>query len=130
MKLTRYEIRTRTAESRANRSIDMIKPGCTFDFDEVNQDSDLVEAFDTAEAAMAALSSYETYVNFFSNANMQYVSVCEYWIEENVYNVDEGGDLEWIDGGGILEFSAMPATIELRGVDYSWNSFAGRYIAP
>lgn len=127
MKATKFEIRTRTSETRVTRSIDMICPGCTSDFASVNQDSALIAAYDDLASAKAALAKRESSIRFFQSAGMQYVSVSEYWIEQNIYDIDEDGDAEWIDGGDIIDFSAMPEEIEWRANAYRWDATASRY---
>ena len=128
MKITKFELRCRTSETRIARSIGIIQPGCTADFADVNQDSELIAAFENLETAKAALSEYETYVNFFTSSRMQCVSVTEYWVEENIYNVDDDGDADWVGGGDIWEYSNMPEELEWNCDTYLWNSVAKQYV--
>lgn len=84
-----------------------ITEGCT-----TNQDDlfpEVMESFETLEAAREALKAYETEVVAFSSA-CPYYSVTEYCIVEN--ERDEDGEI--VDGGDIWEFTAMKPEDEWR----------------
>lgn len=117
-----FELRTCSAEIRILRNLDIINEGCTINSDLVG-DSDpvIVKTFDTEDAALKALESYESSVDIYNHFGMLYAKVTEYWVEDAVYEIDEDGDEEWIDGGNWYTFSRMPETIMWGGDTYRWN---------
>ena len=126
--ITKYELRRRIAETTLSRSLQGIRPGCTQDFSGTNCDSDLTKAYDDEASALRALANYNTDVSFFSGRAGHIARVEEYWVEKAVYAVDEDGDREWIDGGDIFAYSAMPDELEWDGDIYRWDEKWNAYI--
>lgn len=128
--ITRYEIQTRSASCRMKSSRDipsLIYPGCTDDFCSTNLDYDILYTFESKDAALDALRQFETVVSFFDNHGLSYVGVTEWWCAEVTYVVDEDGDMELDDYGGVWGYSVMPSEIEYACDLYAWNNSFGRY---
>jgi hypothetical protein len=85
-----------------------IKTGCT-----TNQPGDrypkIIKKFTEKEEALDELKKYKSTVRGdLQNHGISYYLVTEYYVEE--IEVDEDG--EFVDGGGIWEFSEMPERTE------------------
>ena len=106
----RFEIKKNNIEiSYKNRM--NIKPGCTLD--NIDSDPEIVESFDTKEAAIEALKKYSTDISAFSLCGTVF-NVTEYYVEENEY--DEDGDV--VICNGVWEESKM----EILLVDNDGNT--------
>lgn len=101
VKETVFEIIKNTGEYSWRQKKD-IHTGCTFDQD--NQSPETVERHPSKKDALEALKKYSSDIRKYSgNAGALYL-VTEYAVQENVY--DEDGD--WVEGGNIWEFAALP----------------------
>lgn len=87
MNKIRFDIKRNTIEISYKDRMD-IKPCCTLD--NIDSDPEIMESFDTKEAAIEALKKYSTDISTFSSPNGQVFAITEYYIEENEY--DEDGD--------------------------------------
>ena len=104
MNKIRFEIKKNTIEINYKNRMD-IKPGCTLD--NIDSDPEIIESFDTKEAAIEALKKYSTDISTFSSCGTVF-NVTEYYIEENEY--DEDGDV--VICNGVWEESKMEIILE------------------
>ena len=127
MKKTFFEIRINSAEIRG-RVDGAIYHGCICD-EQIRSNADcggeLVARYDEKEEALAALSDRETMIREFG---YHFFFVEEFFIEENTYDIDEDGDEEWIEGGDVWGYSAMPDELSHDHKTYRWNEKFGRYV--
>lgn len=99
MKLeTRYELKMATAEVSTRREI---VDGCCGD----NPDPTTVATFRTKEEALDALKAYKSTARHYDGFHKPYWFVTEYWVEENVYRIDEDGDSEFYEYTGVWGWS-------------------------
>lgn len=105
MNKIRFDIKKDNIEIAYKDRMD-IKPGCALD--NIGSDPEIMESFDTKEAAIEALKKYSTDISTFSSPNGQVFAVTEYYIEENEY--DEDGDP--ITCNGVWEESKMEIILE------------------
>lgn len=100
-----FEIKKNTIEISYKDRMN-IKPGCTLD--SIDSEPEIIESFDTKEAAIEALKKYSTDISIFSSPNGQVFAITEYYIEENEY--DEDGDP--ITCNGVWEESKLEIILE------------------
>lgn len=100
-----FDIKRNTIEISYKDRMD-IKPGCALD--NIDSDPEIMESFDTKEAAIEVLKKYSTDISTFSSPNGQVFAITEYYIEENEY--DEDGDP--ITCNGVWEESKMEIILE------------------
>lgn len=105
MNKIRFDIKKDNIEIAYKDRMD-IKPGCALD--DIDSDPEIMESFDTKEAAIEALKKYSTDISTFSSPNGQVFAITEYYIEENEY--DEDGDP--ITCNGVWEESKMEIILE------------------
>ena len=98
-KVTKYELRSGTAEVK---TYSMEEHGYAAD----DPEPKVIAEFRTKEEALEALKAYRCTARHYEGFyNMPYWFITEYWIEENVYAVEEDGELEWHEGGEIWEWA-------------------------
>ena len=95
----RYEIRRGMAEIRVKHRDTRPETGCTIGKDE---EPEILEFFATKEEALKALKMRKSTAAF-RDWVAKFWDVKEYYVEENDYEVDEYGELEWVSGGDIWE---------------------------
>lgn len=126
MKKTFYELRSNAAEIRGEAS-KSIYHGCVYDA-LLNRCADcggeLIARYESKEDALSALANHETFIREYGH---HFFLVKEFYIEENAYEIDEDGDEEWIDGGGIYAYGVMPAELIHDSQVYRWNEQLDRY---
>lgn len=86
-----------------------IRASCLWDTDygRTNFDYETVEVFDSKEEALAALKNYKAEVRRFSDHNVRYWSVTEYFVEEVEFDDDEEEiNFEFLDWAE-MEFSVI-----------------------
>ena len=105
MNKIRFDVKRNTIEISCKDRMD-IKPGCALD--SIDSDPEIMESFDTKEAAIEALKKYSTDISTFSSPKGQVFAITEYYIEENEY--DEDGDP--ITCNGVWEESKMEIILE------------------
>lgn len=93
-------------------------------FDQVDSDPEVVGAFNTLEEARAALKKCgNSSIKTLSNHGLSYFFIDGYWIEENVYEIDENGDREFLECGGCWDCSEFEDGEEIYiGQKYIWNA--------
>lgn len=101
--MTKYEIKKATREFKGYKNRHKIREGCTV-VAEGDIFDEIVKSFDSKDEALNALKAYTSTIDISGDL----YEVTEYYVEENEY--DEDG--EWIDGGGIWEFSPLPEEVE------------------
>ena len=99
--MKKYEIMKSYREiSYKNR--DEIREGCTME--QADQEPEMMESFDSLEAAREALKKYQSEVEELRGGAGTFFGVTEYYIQNAEY--DEDGD--WIGGGDVWDFSPLP----------------------
>lgn len=93
-------------------------------FDQADSDPEFIESFNTLEEARAALKKCgNSSIKTLSNHGLPYLFIDGYWIEENVYEIDEDGDREFLECGGCWGCSEFEDGEEIDfGVKYIWSS--------
>lgn len=74
-----------------------IKSGCTLE----DSEPETIETFLDKEVALEALKNYKSMIYQTSSAHVNFFEVTEYFVEENTYGEDD----EWMESGGVWEFS-------------------------
>lgn len=99
-----FELKKETREigkTEFQKNIKKAYKGITLD--QADRIPEIIKSFETLEKAKEELKNYSSSVRYESYNGVYLFE--EFYIEENIYEVDEDGDLEWIEGGDIWEFS-------------------------
>lgn len=109
------EIRFPHRASTATAARDVLKPGCTLDGNDLYPVE--IKRFPSKEDALKALAACgETFVRVFD----RFFEVEEFYVEENVYSIDEDGDEDFVECAGVWEYSPMPSEILGNGIRLVW----------